>query len=619
VWEIWAALLHGGRLVVVPESVTASAQDFHAVLVAEQVNVLTQTPSAAGALSPEGLGSAALLVGGEPCPAELVNRWAPPASGQPGRAARVMINAYGPTEITVYAAMSEPLTADSADAVPIGAPVAGTALFVLDAWLRPVAPGAIGELYVAGPGVSVGYVRRSGLTASRFVACPFGGPAGSRMYRTGDLVRWGADGQLYYIGRADEQVKIRGFRVELGEVQSTLAGLDGVAQAVVVVREDRPGDRRLVGYVTGTADPGALRAQLADRLPAHMVPAAVVVLPALPVTVNGKLDVRALPAPEYRGGEFRAPSNPTEEVLADIYGRVLGVERVGVDESFFDLGGDSISAMRLMTAVNNRLNSRLSVSTLFEAPTVRELSERLLTTTASHAEIVPVQILKNGTGVPVFCLPAVSGVSWPYHVLGSYLEGPLVGIQQAFDNDEAAPRSIAELAGIYADRIQRIHPSGPYHLLGWSYGGVVAHAVALELQRRGGFVARLVLLDTEPTLVGMTSVDREQLLAEAARNDVDGEFAGYRPVLEHIVRNADTNIGFYREHEAGVFDGDLILFCAERDDSDRSAVLRRRWRPHVGGDISTYGVDCTHQEMLGNEALTSYGRALRDSLAQETM
>ena len=226
-------------------------------------------------------------------------------------------------------------------------------------------------------GVGVGYWRRAGLTASRFVACPFGGP-GARMYRTGDLVWWGADGQLQYLGRADEQVKIRGYRIELGEVQAALAGLDGVEQAVVIAREDRPGDKRLVGYVTGTADPAEMRAALAERLPAYMVPAAVVVLDALPLTVNGKLDTRALPAPEYQDVDrYRAPASAVEEILAGIYAQVLGVERVGVDDSFFDLGGDSLSAMRLIAAINTGLDAGLAVRALFEAPTVAQLAPRI--------------------------------------------------------------------------------------------------------------------------------------------------------------------------------------------------------------------------------------------------
>ncbi len=367
VWEIFGALLHGGRLVVVPEAVAGSPEELRALLVAERVDVLCQTPSAAGMLSAEGLGSAALVVAGEACPAELVDRWAP---------GRVMINAYGPTEATVYAAMSAPLEAGSG-VVPIGAPVPGAALFVLDAGLRRVSAGVVGELYVAGAGVGCGYWRRAGLTSSRFVACPFGAPGG-RMYRTGDLVRWGAGGQLQYLGRADEQVKIRGYRIELGEVQAALAVMDGVQQAVVIAREDRPGDKRLVGYVTGTADPATVRAKLAERLPGYMVPAAVVVLEALPLTVNGKLDKRALPTPEYQVVDrYRAPATPAEEILAGIYAQVLGLERVGVDESFFELGGDSLLAMRVIAAVNAGLDAHLSVGAVFEAPTVAQLAPRI--------------------------------------------------------------------------------------------------------------------------------------------------------------------------------------------------------------------------------------------------
>ncbi|CPR08018.1 non-ribosomal peptide synthetase PstA [Mycobacterium bohemicum DSM 44277] len=371
VWEIWAALLGGGRLVVVPDAVVGSPDDFHELLLSERVNVLTQTPSAVTALNPQGLESVAVLLGGEACSAEVVEQWAP---------GRVVINAYGPTEATVYVSMSAPLnTEDSfgSGAAPIGAPVPTAALFVLDEWLRPVPAGVVGELYVVGRGVGVGYVGRAELTASRFVAAPFGEP-GTRMYRTGDLVRWRADGQLQYLGRADEQVKIRGYRIEPGEVQAALAALDGVQQAAVIAREDRPGDKRLVGYVTGTAEPVKLRAALAERLPPYMVPAAIVVLDALPLTVGGKLDKRALPAPEYQdAGQYRAPTTLTEEILSSVYAQVLGVERVGVDDSFFDLGGDSLSAMRLIAAVNAALDAGLTVRAVFEAPTVALLATRI--------------------------------------------------------------------------------------------------------------------------------------------------------------------------------------------------------------------------------------------------
>ncbi|WP_419678089.1 amino acid adenylation domain-containing protein [Mycobacterium avium] len=366
--EIWGALLHGGRLVVVPEAVAGSPEELRALLIDERVDVLSQTPSALAALSLDGLESAALIVGGEACPAELVDRWAP---------GRVMTNAYGPTETTVDVTISAPLQAGDA-VVPIGAPVPGAALFVLDAWLRPVPPGVVGELYAAGRGVGVGYLRRASLTASRFVACPFGAP-GARMYRTGDLVRWRADGQLHYVGRVDDQVKVRGYRIELGEIRAALAGLDGVGNAAVVAREDRPAALRLVGYITGTVDPAVARAELAKQLPAYLVPAAVVRIEALPLTVNGKLDKNALPAPEYHDAKYRAPGNAVEEILAATYADVLGLDHVGVDDSFFDLGGDSLTAMRLMAAINKSLNTRLGVRALFDTPSVAQLAPRVRT------------------------------------------------------------------------------------------------------------------------------------------------------------------------------------------------------------------------------------------------
>jgi amino acid adenylation domain-containing protein len=632
--EIWAALLRGGRLVVVPEEVAGSPDDFHALLAAEQVSVLSQTPSAVAMLSAEGLESVALLVAGEACPAELVDRWAP---------GRVMINAYGPTETTVCASRTAPLTAGSG-APPIGSPVATAALFVLDGWLRAVPAGVVGELYVAGAGVGVGYWRRGPLTGSRFVACPFGGP-GARMYRTGDLVCWGADGQMAYLGRADEQVKIRGYRIELGEVQAALTGLDGVEQAVVIAREDRPGDKRLVGYITGTADPAEARAQLAERLPAFMVPAAVVVLAALPLTVNGKLDTRALPAPEYRDVDrYRAPAGAVEEILAGIYAQVLGLERVGVDDSFFDLGGDSLSAMRLIAAINTSLDAGLPVRTVFEAPTVRSLSQRLRSDSISVQEVVPVQTLKNGTGVPLFCIHPGGGMSWPYQALGNYLDCPIIGIQQILQGEEAEPRSIRDMAKNYADRIQGVYPTGPHNLLGWSFGGAVAHELAIELQRRGYVIARLVLLDAQPSIDSGVTLPNHPLgeqdiqdileevlrfcridipeqdepltyeqIEELVRERGAAEYSRYKQFLDFAVQNINSNEALYRAHEPGVFDGDITIFSTVRDASDRSSSLLQRWRPYVTGDITEYSVDCRHQEILTTESVNMYGEQLKHS------
>ena len=631
VWEIWAALLGGGRLVVVPDAVAGSPQDFHALLVAERVNVLTQTPSAVAALSPGGLGSAALLLGGEACSAQVVDRWAP---------GRVVINAYGPTEVTVYASMSAPLVA-GAGVVPIGAPVAGAALFVLDGWLGAVPAGVVGELYVAGAGVALGYVGRAALTGSRFVACPFGGP-GARMYRTGDLVWWGADGQLRYVGRADEQVKIRGYRIELGEVRAALAGLTGVGQAVVIAREDQPGDKRLVGYVTetttGAVDPAAARAALAQRLPTYMVPAAVVVIEALPLTVNGKLDQRALPAPEYTAGGYRAPADPVEEVLAGIYAQVLGVERVGVDDSFFELGGDSLSAMRLVAAINTALGTNVGVRTLFHAPSVTSLRQQL-GSHASEAEVVPVEYLKEGTGVPLFCIHPASGVSWPYQTLGNHLDCPIIGIQRTPQGDEAEPRSIRDMAVNYADRIQRMYPTGPYKLLGWSFGGIVAHQVAIELKRRKCAIACLILLDARPTVGSATQAVDDVLILEEVLKEVlrfyriavpeqDGpltyqqveelvreqravELSQYQQLFDLGVHSLKSSLALHRAHEPEIFDGDTTIFSALPDEMDSSSSPLEGWRPYVTGHITEYSIACRHEDMLTAESVSLYGQLLR--------
>ena len=286
----------------------------------------------------------AVVFGGEALEPQRLRAWLQSHPSSPR-----MINMYGITETTVHASFREIVEADTDTAVsPIGRPLANLGFFVLDGWLQPVPAGVVGELYVAGSGLAYGYVGRAGLSGTRFVACPFGAP-GERMYRTGDLVRWGADGELEYVGRADAQVKIRGYRIELGEIQAALSELDGVEQAVVIAREDRPGDKRLVAYITGGADPVAARVAVAERLPVYMVPAAVVAIESLPLTVNGKLDTKALPAPEYQDVDsYRAPADAVEEILAGIYAQVLGLERVGIDESFFELGGDSILSMQVV-------------------------------------------------------------------------------------------------------------------------------------------------------------------------------------------------------------------------------------------------------------------------------
>ncbi|WP_086821424.1 non-ribosomal peptide synthetase [Allokutzneria sp. NRRL B-24872] len=351
-WELCMALLSGACLVLAPAERLQPGEPLAEVIREQGVTHVTLPPVALGVTEdlPEGL---TLVVAGEACPPELVGRWS---------VDRRMVNAYGPTETTVCATMSAPLS--GAVVPPVGRPIVNAKVYVLDAHLRPVAPGVTGELYVTGDGLARGYLNRPGLTAERFVACPFGG----RMYRTGDLARWNSDGQLEFIGRADLQVKVRGFRIELGEIESVLAAR--VSQATVIVREDRPGDKRIVAYVVGDAT--GLRERAESQLPDYMVPSAFVALDALPVTPNGKIDVKALPVPSAEVSEARARS-PREELLCTLFAEVLGVGEVGADQDFFALGGDSILCIELATSAR-RAGLVFSVRDIFQHRTPEALA-----------------------------------------------------------------------------------------------------------------------------------------------------------------------------------------------------------------------------------------------------
>ncbi|MFE7529684.1 amino acid adenylation domain-containing protein, partial [Kitasatospora sp. NPDC057542] len=399
VWEIWGPLLHGGRLVVVPFEVSRSPERFLRLLADERVTVLNQTPSAFHQLvqadedAPGSELSAlrTVVFGGEALEPARLAGWYERHPDAP-----LLVNMYGITETTVHVTHLELDRTHTADP----ASVIGTALpdlraHVLDTYLQPVPPGVVGELYVAGAGLARGYLDRPGLTAGRFVADPYG-PAGSRMYRSGDLVRRRADGMLEYAGRADDQVKVRGFRIELGEIEAALAEHPQVRQVAVIARQDRADDTRLVAYLVpaagAAAEPDALRAHLRERLPDHMVPAAFMALDALPLTVNGKLDRRALPEPDITGAPAgRAPRTPQEHVLAGLFGEVLGVPGVGADDDFFDLGGHSLLATRLVARVRATLGVELELRSLFETPTVAGLAAGLAGADRARLALGPVQ------------------------------------------------------------------------------------------------------------------------------------------------------------------------------------------------------------------------------------
>ncbi|WP_267885003.1 non-ribosomal peptide synthetase, partial [Streptomyces sp. NRRL B-3229] len=364
VWEMWGALLHGGRLVVVPPTVSRSPYDMLELLVRERVSVLCQTPSAFRSLAAlageadtqvDGLALRKVIFAGERLDMSELEPW----TARFGIGRPTLVNMYGPTEITVYATYHRVGDRDLANPTRsvIGHRISDLTIHLLDRDGHPVPAGVPGEMHIGGPGLARGYLRRPELSAEKFVPNPFG-PAGSRLYRTGDLARFLPDGSIEFLGRIDKQVKVRGYRIELGEIEAGLREHARVRDVVVTVRENESGEKSLVGYVVptdgATVDGTSLRAHLAATLPDYMVPAAFVALEAIPLNGSGKVDLRALPAPDlaaFAAERYVAPRTPVEERLAAVWSQVLGLERVGVEDSFFDLGGDSIRAVRLVGAL----------------------------------------------------------------------------------------------------------------------------------------------------------------------------------------------------------------------------------------------------------------------------
>ena len=624
--ELLGPLLYGTPVVLAPSSAARDPRALAALVARHAVGRITLVPS----LLPELLEQAGdgrmsscdlWIASGETLTREQAAQFAaalPQAQ---------LLNFYGSSEATGDSVFAQCSAAD----VAIGRPIWNTQVYVLDDCLRPAPPGAAGELYIAGAGLARGYLRRAGLTAERFVANPYGA-AGSRMYRTGDLARWRADGALEFLGRADQQIKIRGFRVEPGEVEAALTAHPAVAHAAVIARDDLQGSKQLVGYVkaagTQHVDATHLRQHLAARLPEHMVPAAIVVLQHLPLTPNGKLDRRALPAPDFAAiASDRAPRTPQEEILVSLFADLLGLKRVGIDDSFFDLGGHSLLAIRLIGRIRTALGIELPIRTLFEAPSVAQLAARLSETGSAigvhepGAFSVLLPLRQHGSRPPLFCVHPAFGLGWPYAGLLRYLpDRPLYALQARRLNDPTHhSQSIEAMADDYLAELRRVQPTGPYHLLGWSFGGHVAHAIATRLEHQGDTVNLLALLDSYPTpsLPEIAEPTDQELVAMLLSTLSDSELpAEFDPhLIERALRAFREVPTLMRKFVPQVFGGNLLLFrAAPTDHSGDALPASETWRPYVRGTIERHDISCRHEKMMRPAALMSIGPLLAAAL-----
>ncbi|MGW6917370.1 amino acid adenylation domain-containing protein [Kitasatospora sp. NPDC054939] len=644
-WEEFFWLVDGHEVHVIGEQLRMDPAALTAHYDRERIDVVNVTPSygqqlvEAGLLDADRHRPALFLLGGEAVPEslwQLLER----TEGTIG------YNLYGPTEYTINALGA---SVPSSPTSTVGRPIMNTRAYVLDTALRPVPPGVPGELYLAGTGLARGYHDRFGQTAERFVADPYGAP-GSRMYRTGDQVRLRRDGVIDYLGRVDQQVKIRGYRIEPGEIESALLDLEQVAAAAVAVQRTPAGGNRLVAYTVG-GEPAELRAALAAVLPEYMVPAAFVPLDALPLTVNGKVDRAALPAPDLGGAGSRPAADAREALLCRLFAEVLGLPEVGVDDNFFDLGGHSLLAMKLAGRIRQELNVPVQVATLMAAPTVAAAAARIGTDSRRDALRTVLPLRESGGLAPLFCVHPASGFAWQYAGLLRHLdrERPVYGLQSPGLRGELPEvADVAELAAHYLAELRAVQPEGPYHLLGYSFGGTVAHAMAAQLQDGGEEVAFLGLIDAYPPetedwsfvedprfrerlaeeesrfLLGVAAlgdepqdgagaadgppagpVSREQ--AVAAIHASQGMLAGFdEDLLGAIV---DTNLHCVRLLAASstpVVRGDALFFTAARstEAADLPALV---WPPYLHGRLTEHVLDLTHDQLMTPQALEVIG------------
>jgi amino acid adenylation domain-containing protein len=619
------SLLNGNTLVVLPQSVRFDGATMLEFIEASGINVLDCTPLQLEMLLSTELFKRfhplTLLVGGESI---ALPTWQTLAEASQ----LTVCNVYGPTECTVDATLE---VLSPAQAQPtIGRPIANARIYLLDGYGQLVPLGAVGELYIGGAGVARGYLNRPELTAERFVCDPFAPEPDARMYKTGDLARYLPDGNLAFLGRNDHQVKIRGFRIEPGEIEACLTQHAQVREAVVLALGDGHA-KRLVAYVVAEADEqlaNTLRAHVAVALPEYMVPSAFVRLEALPLTPNGKLDRRALPAPDdeaFAHQAYEAPQGELEATLAQIWSELLGVERISRHDSFFVLGGHSLLAVQMISRSRTALGISIAMHTLFEAPTVAALAQRVSAQgnvqDESFAVVLPIQ--PHGARPALFCVHPITGLSWHYRGLASHLEAdqPVYGLQaRGLDGDSSPALKIEAMAKDYIQQIRRIQPKGPYYLLGWSFGGKVVHSMAVQLEQQGERVALLAVLDTTPN--HLQRDDEPEAIEKAdfyislfARHDAENLSEAGQYLWEKTRAVIQNNQRIVTSFSPRIYSGDMLFFRASvAQDASIELISPQAWQPYVLGNVEVYDITCKHEDMELPEPTAYIGRILRQKL-----
>ncbi|WP_442024720.1 amino acid adenylation domain-containing protein, partial [Nocardia sp. 2YAB30] len=663
-WELFWPLQTGARIVVAEPDGHRDPRYLAEVIERESISTVHFVPSMLDAyLELEQLPKALpyrVFAAGEALAATTAAAFHDRVSGE-------LYNWYGPAEATVVTAAAVPAPTPPSPndrgeirgAVPIGAPAANTRVFVLDRQLRQVPVGATGELYVAGVQLARGYLGAPALTAERFVASPF--EPGARLYRTGDIVKLvgrsagsASAGELdspvlEYLGRADFQVKLRGQRIEPGEIEAVLLEHDSVGHAAVALV---PEPDRLVGYVVAasghTIDEVALLEHTRRGLPAYMVPSVLVTLPELPLNASGKLDRKALPIPAFTARPYREPVTPLQQAVAAVFAEVLGIERAGLDDDFFALGGTSLVASQAVSRLRRATGAQLRVQWFFLDPTVAGISARIVEALESGLDYdagsdasmsVMLPIRRTGSRTPLFCIHPMYGLSWCYSGLAQQLDmqQPIYGVQSpALSEDADPPESLHDMSARYLAEITAVQPEGPYRLLGWSLGGVLAHEIAVRLRAAGQEVELLAMLDSDHSFdidffhdamlemlaeIGIQGIDPQQLsvLSEAdfmkLYEALPTDMVALTPDrLRRIYTSAVRSAELTQSYTPQVFDGTVQFFKAMQNEGVKRDIVAA-WRPYAAG-VTVHPVPASHETMTQPEALAVIGPVLADLLLQ---